>query len=345
MISDLKEIIESAGFDHYGWARLEKPLTLEYYKTWISEGKHADMEYLDRHIPLKEDPKKVFPKAQTAIVFTKNYLDIPNENFPFQEIKIARYARGQDYHIWFQQELDQLCEKLKVRYPEHEFIAFTDSKPVMERDLAYRAGLGWVGKNTCLINEKRGSLFFIGEIYTSLNVEVKLEVSPDRCGTCTRCIDACPTEALTPKSLDATKCISYWTIESKTVPPPALREKFEGWYFGCDICQTVCPWNQKHFGAKLTEKTQNREDLIRELKQILMATDADLKELFQGTPLSRAKPWAHKRNALILIHHHNVKELGPEVRLLFENDKLDELAKWTWNKIETLDLSLNDRLS
>ncbi len=328
MVSDLKEIIESSGFDHYGWARLEKPLTLEYYKTWIAQGKHGDMEYLDRHIPLKEDPKKVFPKAQTAIVFSKNYLEIPNHNFPFQELKIARYARGQDYHIWFQQELDQLCAKLKVKFPEHDFVAFTDSKPVMERDLAYRAGLGWVGKNTCLLNEKRGSLFFIGEIYTSLNVEVKLEVAPDRCGTCTRCIDACPTQALTPKSLDATKCISYWTIEAKSMAPESLRKNFDGWYFGCDICQTVCPWNQKNFSAQLVEKSTNREVLVQEIRQVLTSSDAELKQLFTGTPLERAKPWAHKRNAMIVASHHQLHEVSDCIENLLTDEKLKALADW-----------------
>ncbi len=328
MVSDLKEIIETAGFDHYGWARLERPRTLEYYKTWISKGMHGDMEYLDRHIPLKENPQGTFPRASTAIVFTKSYTELPPKDLPLDNVQIAMYAQGQDYHIWFQQQLDSLCAKLKTKYPDHDFVAFTDSKPVMERDLAYRAGLGWIGKNTCLINEKRGSLFFIGEIYTSLSIEATMDIAPDRCGTCTRCIDVCPTQALTPRVLNATKCISYWTIEAKTIPPESLRKKFDGWYFGCDICQTVCPWNQKALGTKLNHKDVDRAALVNEIREILESSDASIKRLFTGTPLERAKPWAHKRNALILVSHHRLNELSDSIRPLLAHEKLKELAGW-----------------
>ncbi len=339
MLDKIKEVIEHHKFDHYGWAKLETPMSLSIYQQWLKEGMHADMDYMVRHLDQKENPQKLLPKAHTAFVFARPYLkDSTPLSFP-KHLKVALYARLSDYHDWFQKELEELCKDLKKNFPQDEFLAFTDSKPVLERDLAYRAGLGWVGKNTCLINEKKGSLFFIGEIYSTLNLfasklKVKLEVAPDRCGTCTRCIDVCPTQALIePKKLDARKCISYWTIEAKQNPPVELRNKFDNWYYGCDLCQTVCPWNHKTFGAKIdlnmqqNNPTTYRAEIESEILKILNSTDGDLLSWFKGTPLERAKPWAHRRNAILVAVNLGLKDLSETIQKIQE-PKLQELKAW-----------------
>jgi epoxyqueuosine reductase len=336
-LDNLKELFEKNGFDHYGWAHLEKPMSMAYYKSWVDQNYHADMAYLKRHIELKETPQLLVQKAKTAFVFGKNYFERQDEDFPLKKLKVASYAKQEDYHVWFQRELDDLCKILKEKYPDHEFVAFTDSKPVLERDLAYRAGLGWVGKNTCLINKKKGSLFFIGEIYSSLEITAKIDVHPDRCGTCTKCIDICPTNALVEsKLLDANKCISYWTIESKKNPPLELRGKFDGWYYGCDLCQTVCPWNNKIYKEEFKQNTldlsTDRESLIAEIQSILNLDSQNLKTFFKDTPMNRAKPWAHKRNAILVAVHYDLKELKQNI--FEQNDEnLKELIDWAVKKL------------
>ncbi len=342
-IDSLKQTFEENGFNHYGWTTLEKPMSMAFYKSWVEQNYHADMDYLKRHIEIKETPQLLLKKAQTSFVFGREYYSKQDESFPLKHLKVASYAKQEDYHVWFQKELDDLCKILKVTYPEHEFVAFTDSKPVLERDLAYRAGLGWVGKNTCLINEKKGSFFFIGEIYSTLEVKVKLDVHPDRCGTCTRCIDICPTNALVePKVLDSNKCISYWTIESKKNPPLELRDKFEGWYYGCDLCQTVCPWNQKIYKETLKSfndpgPTQDRSELIAEIRSILDLDIQNTKTFFKNTPMNRAKPWAHKRNAILVAVHYDLKELKQDLLNLKNDETLpnfsQELIDWAIQKM------------
>lgn len=334
----LKSTFERNGFDHYGWAKLETPMTMAYYKTWIDKNYHADMDYLKRHIEFKESPERLLKKAQTAFVFSKEYYSKQDPDFPLKKLKVASYAKQPDYHESFQGELNELCKTLKVKYPDHEFIAFTDSKPVLERDLAYRAGLGWIGKNTCLINEKRGSLFFIGEIYSTMEVQAKLEVHPDRCGTCTRCIDICPTNALVePRVLDSNKCISYWTIESKSNPPLDLSNKFEGWFYGCDLCQTVCPWNQKMYGSEIKnldlDLSKDRSDLVQEIRTILNLDSQSIKTFFKNTPMNRAKPWAHKRNAILVALHHNLLELKQDILRLKDEENLKDLVQRFQNTI------------
>jgi epoxyqueuosine reductase len=219
---------------------------------------------------------------------------------------------------------------------------FTDSGPVLERDLAARAGLGFVGKNTCLIDRKKGSLFFIAEIYTTLTLPIAKidpdEVKKDFCGTCTRCIDACPTGALiAPKDLDARLCISYLTIESRKTVPPELRNKIGDWLFGCDICQIVCPWNIKAHGSVLLNSfsTESQEPgerdtaLTQDLRYLLTTSSRQLERDFAGTPLARAGGFGLKRNALVVIANRRIETLLKEVEALLPHPKLGELAQWT----------------
>lgn len=338
MKSLIDNLLEELGFSHFGLTPLNRPLSFEYYRQWIQDGLHGDMKYLEEHAPIKEEPRKKWPRVQSALVFAVPYFPHPEKNpqFPLKKARTSLYAQGMDYHFWFKERMAQVCAKLQELLPEAEFLPFTDSSPVLERDLANRAGLGWVGKNTCLIHPKKGSLFFIGEIYTSLTLNTDIAPLPDFCGNCRKCIDICPTGALIePRKMDAKKCISYLTIESRQVPPEELRSHMGDWFFGCDLCQTVCPWNQKIFKGQLSiEKqlslTPNDEALLEaDLSYILTASGKKITKDFLGTPLARAGSFGLKKNALIVIGNRKLKNLEPEVRALCEHEKLGKLASWT----------------
>jgi epoxyqueuosine reductase len=333
-------------FSHFGWARLERPLSFSIYQDWISQGKQGDMSYLKDHAPIKEDATRKWPRARSAFVFAQGYFPHPEkaQNFPLDQARLSLYSQGADYHQWFKEKMDRICIELRSFFPDDEFFPMTDSSPVLERDLAYRAGLGWVGKNTCLIHPKKGSLFFIGEIYSSLDFsDQKAAPVPDFCGTCTRCLDICPTGALTaPRDLDARKCISYLTIESRSVAEESLRAKIGDWFFGCDLCQTICPWNQKAFKNQLTTalnlemKPDAEKSLEEDLRYILTASGKQLTRDFAATSLSRSGSFGLKRNALFVIGNRRIKALQKEVQGLLEHDKLGELASWTIACLEKL---------
>lgn len=338
----LDKAMEDLGFSHYGLAALEKPLSFAFYEEWLKEGLHGDMTYLQEHAPIKEQAQRQWPRAKTALVFAMPYFPHPEKApaFPLKEARISMYAQGMDYHFWFRGRMQKLCAELKEIFPNEEFIAFTDSSPVLERDLARRAGLGWVGKNTCLIHPKKGSLFFLGEIYTSLSLQAEIAPLPDFCGTCTRCMDACPTGALiSPKKMDARKCISYLTIESRQVPAEELRPQIKDWFFGCDICQTVCPWNQKAFKGQLSIEqtltlTEEKEaQLIADLRYILETSGKKLGRDFLGTPMARAGSFGLKRNAMIVAANRNLKSLKAFIEPYKDHEKLGELAQWSLNKL------------
>lgn len=330
----LKNILDKKasdlGFLSYGFSSLERPLTFEFYKTWIEQSFHGEMEYLKEHLPIKEHPQTRWPKAQSAIVFAMPYVPHPSSTeLPVQHLKISRYAQGYDYHFWLKDKLQEIANFLQQQFPEEVFFSFTDSSPVLERDLAQKAGLGWFGKNTCIIQRPFGSFFLLGEIYTSLELKTNTTPSPDFCGTCTRCIDACPTGAIVePHKLDARKCISYHTIESRKTPPLELRDKIAPWFFGCDICQDVCPWNHKTLLNLAVKKEDSRESSLKDLEYILISSGKKLTKDFLGTPLARAGSFGLKRNALLLAAHLKAVELQETIQNLTEHPKLGELAQW-----------------
>ncbi len=329
---------------HFGFTPLSKPLTFEFYEEWLKENLNGEMSYLKDHAPIKKNPQLKWARARTALVFAMPYYPHPEKkmDFPLKQARLSLYAQGYDYHFWFKDRMNQLCTLLKAEFPEEEFLSFTDSSPILERDLARRAKLGWVGKNTCLIHPKKGSLFFIGEIYTSLTaMDSPIELLPDFCGTCTRCIDICPTQAfIEPRKMDATKCISYLTIESRSIPPENLRDKMGDWFFGCDLCQTVCPWNEKIFKGQLNKEAQlvmkenDLDILIEELRYILTSSGKKLEKDFWGTPLARAGSFGLKRNALIVLGNKKLGELKNEVLSLVHHEKLGPLAEWALTKIQ-----------
>lgn len=336
--------LQAAGISHFGLTPLAKPLSMAYYREWLREGLHGNMKYLADHADIKEEPQKQWPRARTALVFAVPYFPHPHpENqAPYKKTRISLYAQGMDYHFWFRQKLRDLSEILQKHFPDEEFLAFTDSSPVLERDLARKAALGWVGKNTCLIHPKKGSLFFIGEILTSLQVQTTPEPLPDFCGKCQKCIEICPTQALVePRRLDARRCISYLTIESREVPSEDLRPLIGDWFFGCDLCQTVCPWNEKVFKGQLeiapvlSLKAAESLELQEDLRHILRASGKQLERELHGTPLSRAGSFGLKRNALVVIGNRKIQTLASEVEKFLEHPRLGELAAWTLKQLKS----------
>lgn len=333
----------------FGFGTLQVPLTADLYSEWLQKDFFGEMTYLKESEILRKDPKSLRPDLKSAFVFLFPYSPHPEGPTPFQEARIALYAQGKDYHFWIKDRLRKIITDLKAEFPNEEFYEFTDSAPILERDIAARFNLGWFGKNTCLLSRSQGSLFLIGEIFSTLSIEEEsdnaakeLSDIKDFCGTCTKCIEICPTKALeSPKNLNPKKCISYWTIESRQVPPETLRKNFGDHFFGCDLCQTVCPWTQKNSKEKnlLTElqleKTPQQEStLIEELRFILTASGKALERQILGTPLKRAGPFGLRRNAMIVIANRILTALRPEIEAYLQDQKLSELAKWTLAQLD-----------
>ncbi|MCB9083496.1 MAG: tRNA epoxyqueuosine(34) reductase QueG [Bdellovibrionaceae bacterium] len=340
-MAQIEDQIKALGFQRVGMTSLEPAISLRQYEEWLAKDYHGDMTYLQTHLAHKTSPSNLVPRAISALVVSCNYFpEVPGStDLPFKANRVALYARGEDYHHWFKERLEALCQSLSEMYKDQVFWPATDSAPLLERDLAYRAGLGWIGKNTCLIHRRQGSLFFIGEILTSLPAPATATPSPDHCGTCHRCLDVCPTQAFTKeREMDARKCISYWTIEAKTSPPLELRDKMDGWLFGCDLCQTVCPWNEKIFGPSLREAqsvSPSDPELESELRLILTTSNKELNRQLRRTPLARAGGRGLKRNALLVAAHYRLTGLTPEIEMYLSHPRLGELADWTLNRISS----------
>ncbi|MGE3974531.1 MAG: tRNA epoxyqueuosine(34) reductase QueG [Bdellovibrionales bacterium] len=350
--SFIEKIFRAHGLEHFGLVPLETPSTLNHYVSWLQNGYAATMDYLAEQLEERSSPKSFFPQARSSFVVAIPYLSHPNQKH-LSHLPVAIYAQGKDYHNWVRRRLEAIVKDLSQEFPNEEFLCFADSAPIMERDLAHRAGIGWVGKNSCLINEQIGSFFFIGEIYTTLEMEMKLDVPVDRCGTCTRCIDICPTDAFVePRVLDATKCLSYWTIEARDEMPIPIRTK-SSWYFGCDLCQTVCPWNSKPLQQVVHLKeskwqwgvpgratmedqmSENRNEVVTELRDLLNSSNSQIEKRFERTALMRAKAHHHRNNALTLIAYYKLHELTAEVTLYLEKPRHKVLAQWTLEQLQT----------
>ena len=239
---------------------------------WLKDGKHGKMAYMENHFDKRLDPRLLVPDAKSIISLLFNYYT------PLDQLdgapKISKYAYGKDYHHVIKDKLKQLFQIINNKIGEVSGRVFVDSAPVMEKSWAVRSGLGWQGKNTNLISKKAGSFFFIAELIVDLELEYDTPVT-DHCGTCTACIDACPTEALTPYHIDASKCISYLTIELKDQIPTAFKNKMDDWAFGCDVCQDVCPWNRF--------SKQHNEPLFSPNSEVINYTQKNWEEITQET--------------------------------------------------------------
>ncbi len=297
---DLKAEAERLGFSRFGVAPATEADGFARLEAWLDEGYHGAMGYLDKHRAARRHPAAVLPAVRSVVMLGFDYPAGAPERGP-NVGRIAAYARGPDYHEFLWDKLNALAAWLRERVPECEARGVTDSAPLLERDFARRAGLGWFGKNTMLIDKRRGSFFLLAALLTSLELPADAPHVASHCGTCTACLDACPTEAFpTPGTLDARKCISYLTIETKTPFPLELREKVGDWLFGCDICQDVCPWN-RHAGDRATAFPADPSLAALDAIAILGLTDEEFRERFRATPLARPKRNGLRRNAAIVL--------------------------------------------
>ena len=277
---------------------------------WLADGKHGEMAYLAEHTAQRLDPRVLVPGAQSIIVVADRYhATIEREFDDDANGQIARYAWGDDYHRVLKKRLHDLADSLREVWPDETYLTTVDTAPIMERQHAARAGLGWVGKNTLLLNRHLGSYFSLGEIVTTLLLKPSLDpgtTATDHCGTCTRCIDACPTHAITPYSVDGSRCISYLTIEHEGLIEPELQQQMGQWVAGCDVCQQVCPFNQSRAPEPVPHPAYTPHDLAPALPlESLLNFDAAAREqAFIRSALKRIKLPQLKRNALIAAGNH-----------------------------------------
>ncbi len=293
----IKEEAKRLGFDGIGIAkaaRLDKEA--KQLERWLNKGYHGKMGYMENYFDKRVDPTLLVPGAKSVISLTYNYFTEEEQKDPSAP-KISKYAYGKDYHKVIKNKLKEFLYNLTEKMGEISGRCFVDSAPVLERDWAKKSGLGWIGKNTLLIHPKKGSYFFLAELIIDVEL-VPDDPIKDYCGTCTRCIDACPTEAISPKGyvVDGSKCISYFTIELKEQIPTTYKGKFEDWMFGCDICQEVCPWNRfstSHEEAQFQPTTELLEMTKAEWKEI---TEEVFKKVFKQSAVKRTKYAGLKRN-------------------------------------------------
>ena len=293
----IKTLAAKLGFDHCGIAKAQLLSDdARRLEQWLNKGMHGKMQYMENHFDLRIDPTKLVPGAKSVITLLLNYY--PAQQQAPETPKIASYAYGNDYHEVIRAKLNELLYEIKTNIGEVNGRGFVDSAPVMERSWAKKTGLGWIGKNGNLINKQSGSYFFIATLIVDLELLLDDPYVKDFCGTCTKCIDSCPTDAILPdKVIDGSKCISYFTIELKdALIPDAMKGKFNNWMFGCDVCQDVCPWNRfskpnteikfTPIPAILNFSTSDWEEL----------TEENFKIIFKNSPLKRSKFQGIKRN-------------------------------------------------
>ena len=292
----LKRKANNLGFLSCG---ISKAVFLEEEATklenWLNDGKHGKMKYMENHFDMRLDPRKLVPDAKSVISLSYNYF---NENLQKDKDapKISKYAYGNDYHKVIKEKLKFLFKELQKEFGDINGRVFIDSAPIMEKAWAAKSGLGWIGKNTNLISQKVGSFYFLAEIIVDLEFEYDTPVT-DHCGSCTACIDSCPTGALVkPYEIDASKCISYLTIELKDEIPSEFNGKMDNWAFGCDVCQDVCPWNR--FSRKHNEPlfNPNQEMMKMGKKEWEELTEETFEVIFKNSAVKRTKYKGLKRN-------------------------------------------------
>ena len=293
----IKKCALALGFESCGIAKAQKlDDDARRLENWLNQGKHGTMQYMENHFDLRVDPTKLVPGAKSVITLLLNYF--PSEQQDLQAPRIAKYAYGNDYHEVIRTKLKILLEQIRSKIGEINGRGFVDSAPVLERTWATKSGLGWIGKNGNLINKQQGSFFFIATLIVDIKLDYDDAVAKDYCGSCTRCIDTCPTGAILPgKVIDGSKCISYYTIELKDqLMPGELKNNFNNWMFGCDVCQDVCPWNR-------FSKPTN-EIMFKPIPEILNLSTSQWEEMseetfkivFKNSPLKRSKFAGIKRN-------------------------------------------------
>lgn len=374
----VSKLAAAEGFDMLGIAPAQASEHQAFLKNWLDAGKHGEMNYLAQHLQQRLNPEKLLPNAKAIICLADRYPTQPppelppesspesspefhhDDKHPTAKGKIARYAWQKDYHRDMKKRLHRLTDALRAQFPGNTFKATVDTAPVLEREHAQRAGLGWVGKHTLLIHPQMGSFFLLGEIITTLPLQTSIEAGAklmtNHCGACTRCLDACPTQCITPYSVDATRCISYLTLEHRSAIDPQLHEAMGDWLAGCDVCQEVCPFNKDPQPAAPAMALpqppavpkDNEPDSPIPMPTFTPRTSFDLLEVMNWSPqarqdaligsaLKRIKLEQFKRNAIIAAgnllrdepDHAQAGELRQKIEAFAADDEQDELVRTT----------------
>jgi epoxyqueuosine reductase len=344
--AQIKVAAKKAGFDVCGIAPVGGNPELAYFSEWIAAGHAGEMRYLksrnDAGELKRSSLQAAAPWARSVVVCAINYNSDQPYSTEYQDKSrgwISRYAWGQqDYHELLLARLRTLEQAIKETSGEKDFRSwcYVDTGPIVERVLAKYAGVGWQGKNTCIINQEMGSWLFLGVILTSIELTPDLP-APDRCGSCTRCLDACPTDAfVAPYKLDASRCISYLTIEKRGSIPEELRAAMGNHIFGCDICQDVCPWNREAAVSQAAEFLPSPELVNPALAWLAEMTSEDFRATFKGSPVKRAKHSGLRRNAAIAMGNSGDPTFVPQLEKLAddEDDSVAEHARWALERLK-----------
>jgi epoxyqueuosine reductase len=343
--AELLALARQCGFELAGAARAEPAADFAHYAAWVERGLAGEMSYLtDRRADLRRDPRRLLASARSILVVGKLYNRPEPRSTEFRRPErgwISRYAWGRDYHRILREGLERLAGRLRERTgTEFDYKICVDTAPLLERSYARLAGLGWIGKNTCLINQQQGSWFFLGAMLTSLELEPGAP-PPDRCGSCTRCIEACPTAAIVPAPdgegrrwmVDSRRCISYFTIELRGPVPPELRAGAGNHVFGCDICQDVCPWNRRAPSSE--EPGFAALHFAPPLEQLAALTEAEFRERFRDTAVWRARYRGLLRNVAVAMGNSGLEKFrAPLEKLAASPDPLvAEHARWALEQL------------
>ena len=339
--ADVRRLAAACGFELAGVARAAPASDRRHYHAWVDAGFAGEMRYLsDRRAAMRDDPHALLPRARSMICVGKLYNAPQPYSTQFDDAELAwisRYAWGEDYHRVLRQGLRRLEANLReLAGAPFDAKICVDTAPLAERTYARLAGLGWIGKNTCLINQPRGSWFFLGELLVSLEIEPDAP-PPDRCGTCRRCIDACPTQAIVPfgarYAVDSRLCISYLTIELRGGIAEDRRAGNGGHVFGCDICQDVCPWNAR---APVTQDAAfHPRQVAPPLDRLAALSETEFRELFGGTPVSRARYAGFLRNVAVAMGNRGLPQFRVALEKLTasEDPMVAEHARWALGKL------------
>lgn len=341
---ELKQKARQLGFTLAGIALPHPSKQIEHYRHWLAAGRHAEMSYLadERAVERRANLRQILPECRSVLVLGTPYSN-PRAalqlNEPPATGRVAAYAWGRDYHLVLPERMQALVSYLEelVGHPVPNRW-YTDTGPILERELAMRAGLGWIGKNSCLINPQRGSYFFLSEVLLGIDLPPDEPFVTDQCGTCTRCIEACPTHCILPdRTLEARRCISYLTIENKAEIPVDLRPLTGAWTFGCDICQLVCPWNIRFAPADGDAAFAPRPGLQKPaLAEELTLTPQGFNQKFKDSPVKRAKRRGYLRNVAVAAGNSGKVELLSALEQAQKDDEalVREHAQWAAEQIK-----------
>ncbi len=336
LTSQLKHEAERLGFDRVGIAPAVAPPGYEFFQEWLRLGYEAGMGYMRKYEEARSDPGAILDGVRSIIVLAMIYGRKSQPSDDPTRGKVARYARGADYHEVLWRRLESLLDWIRDAVPGVRGRAVADTAPLLERDFARLAGLGWIGKNTMLIDRKIGSFTVLGAVLVDCVFEYDPPHESSHCGTCTRCLEACPTQAFDGAfRLDANKCLSYWTIEHRGAIPDAMAERLDGWVFGCDICQDICPWNRKAPEGREPELSPRPEWTDPDLIAWLTADPVEFRRKLKGTALSRAKRSGLLRTAAMILGQRRVIEARSALETLLKEDDpvIRDAAAWALERI------------